>query len=136
LQQKKEYTKTIIAFSILLLLTMSFYTMTESYSTSSNRGINWADMCRLADAIISEPCHELVNSNNPYELTSEGERVLKCIGGGALALATGHPELLSMGPAVGCGGSSHAGSNYDSRYSSSSNDNLIGNLLSNIFGGR
>jgi hypothetical protein len=137
LQQKKGYVKTTIAFSTLLLLTISSYTITESFSTSSNRGINWADMCRLADALISEPCRELVNSNNPYKLTSEGERVLNCIGGGALALATGHPELLSLGPSVGCGGgSSHFSSNSDSRYSSRSNDDPIGNLLSNLFGSR
>ena len=119
----------LAAISVILIL--GAFSVTQVYSTSSNRGINWEDMCRLADVVISEPCNDLVDSNNPYQLTREGERVLNCIGGGALALATGHPELLSLGPSVGCGG----GSSYDykSQGSSGDSDNPIGDLLNNFF---
>jgi hypothetical protein len=133
LEQKLIYSKIILLFSIFLLLIISSYTMTESFSTSSNKGINWKEICELADAIISEPCHELIMSNNPYQLTKEGERVLLCIGGGALSIITGHLELLSLGPAVGCG-SSGSSSNYEQRrYESNSNplNDIIKNLLSN-----
>ena len=52
-------------------------------------------MCRLADVLISEPCNDLVNSNNPYQLTGEGEVVMLIVlGGGALALVTGHPNVI------------------------------------------
>ena len=92
--------------TISIILILGAFSVTQVSGTSSNRGINWEDMCRLADVLISEPCNDLVNSNNPYRLTGEGERVLYCIGGGALALVTGHLELLAMGPSVGCGGGS------------------------------
>lgn len=70
-------------------------------------------------------------SNNPYQLTKEGERVLYCIGGGALAIATGHFELLSLGPSVGCGGIGSS-SNYEQRYES--NSNPLNDIISNFFG--
>jgi hypothetical protein len=115
---------------MLLLLTIS-YTITESFSTSTNAGINWREICELADAIISEPCNELIVSSNPYQLTKEGEKVLYCIGGGALAIITGHLELLTMGPAVGCG-SSGSSSNYEQRYES--NSNPLNDMLNNFLG--
>jgi hypothetical protein len=55
----------------------------------------------LVDERISEPCETLTSPD--YTLTPEGERVLKCIGGGALATLIGRPDLLSLGPSVGCG---------------------------------
>ena len=114
--------------SVLLLLITSPYIITESFPTSSNNRINWKEMCNLADAIISEPCNELVVSGNPYQLTKEGEKVLYCIGGGALAIVTGHLELLSLGPSVGCGGSRSSSSNYES------NSNPLNDILSNFLG--
>ncbi len=36
------------------------------------------------------------------KLTPEGERVLKCIGGGTLATLLGRPDLISLGSLVGC----------------------------------
>src|SRR5688572_23286730 len=112
--------------TISIMLIIGTINVIQVYGTSSNRGINWEDMCRLADAVISEPCNDLVNSNNPYQLTKEGERVIACIGGGALALATGNFALLNLAPAVGCGGSSHS--------DLASNTNPLDNLLSNLFG--
>jgi hypothetical protein len=120
--------------TISIMLILGAFSVTQAYATSSNNGgINWKQMCNLADSIISEPCSTLVQSNNPYQLTREGDRVLHCIGGGALALVTGHPELLSLGQSVGCGG----GITYDSdrnggselRYESDANNNPLGSLL-------
>ncbi len=87
---------------------------------NSNNGINWMKLCEMApDFLVSEPCNELVDDNN--ELTSEGERVLLCLGGGTLAIIMGHPELLMLRSQVGCGGSG------------SSSGNGVINLLSSIF---
>ena len=59
--------------TISIILILGVFSVTQVSGTSSNRGINWEDMCRLADVLISEPCNDLVNSNNPYRLTGEGE---------------------------------------------------------------
>jgi hypothetical protein len=117
--------------TISIILILGAFSVTQVSGTSSNRGINWEDMCRLADVLISEQCNDLVNSNNPYQLTREGERVLNCIGGGALALATGHLELLALGPSVGCGGGSSY--DYEPRGSSGDSDTVFGDLLNKFF---
>ena len=41
---------------ISLILVLGAFSVTQVAGTSSNRGINWEDMCRLADVLISEPC--------------------------------------------------------------------------------
>jgi hypothetical protein len=60
----------------------------------------------LVDYVITEPCSTLTTSDG-YTLTSEGERVLRCLAGGAL-VGILDPVLLieirELGPAVGCGG--------------------------------
>jgi hypothetical protein len=57
------------------------------------------------DAVIIEPCSTLVTPDG-YALTSEGERVLFCVVGGA-ALYLVDPAAgemaRQMGPSVGCG---------------------------------
>ena len=71
--------------------------------------INWGAICRnpIVDSFISEPCGTLTSPDG-FTLTSEGERVLRCIGGGAVVTLLA-PEVLasirSLGPAVGCGAS-------------------------------
>ena len=72
--------------------------------TNTQSRINWGEVCRnpLVDERILEPC-ETLTSPDGYTLTPEGQRVLKCIGGGILATLLGRPDLLSLGPSVGCG---------------------------------
>ena len=120
--------------TISIMLILGSFSVTQVYATSSNNGgINWKQMCNLADSIISEPCSTLVQSNNPYQLTREGDRVLHCIGGGALALVTGHPELLSLGPSVGCGGNTFdSNRNGESELRYESDANPLGSLLKGL----
>lgn len=70
--------------------------------------INWGEICAnpLVDYVITEPCSTLTSPDG-YTLTAEGERVLRCLAGGALVGLLA-PELLTqirqLGPAVNCGG--------------------------------
>jgi hypothetical protein len=79
-------------------------TSAPSISTNTQSRINWGEVCRypVVDERIIEPC-ETLTSPDGYTLTPEGQRVLKCIGGGALTTLLGRPDLLSLGPSVGCG---------------------------------
>lgn len=45
-----------------------------------------------------------MSKHDPYDqgLSSDGWRVAKCVAGGALALYSGHLELLNLGPVIGC----------------------------------
>lgn len=97
-------------------------------SASAQSSINWLQICRnpAVDAMVTEPCSTLATPNG--QLTSEGQRVLGCIGGGALAVATGNFELLGLAPAVGCGGSSSS-----SFASGSGNNDIIGNIIGGLF---
>ena len=70
--------------------------------------INWGEICMnpLVDYVITEPCSTLTSPDG-YTLTAEGERVLRCLAGGALVGLLA-PELLTqirqLGPAVDCRG--------------------------------
>jgi hypothetical protein len=76
-------------------------------SVSRQNQINWGAICRnpIVDSVITEPCHTLTTPDG-YTLTPEGERVLRCLAGGALVGLLA-PELLiqikEIGPAVNCG---------------------------------
>lgn len=82
----------------------SFY---PPVSSQQNR-INWLEICMnpLVDYVITEPCSTLATPDG-YTLTPEGERVLRCLAGGALVGLLA-PEMLieikELGPAVNCGG--------------------------------
>jgi hypothetical protein len=67
-------------------------------------------------------------TTDPYNqgLSTDGWRVAKCVAGGALVTYAGHPELLSLGPTVGCGGNTN-------NNLGTSNNNL-GNLLGGLQG--
>ena len=89
--------------------------LTNPYSSSSpiqqqQRSINWGQLCRnpIVDLLITEPCHTLTTRDG-YTLTSEGERVIRCLAaGGVLLLYDPSGNTLGaaqvLGPAVGCGG--------------------------------
>jgi hypothetical protein len=70
--------------------------------------INWLELCLnpLVDYVIIEDCYTLTTPDG-YTLTSEGQRVLRCLAGGALVGILA-PEILiqirHLGPAVNCGG--------------------------------
>jgi plastocyanin len=86
-----------------------------AWSQRTLAAVNWLDICRIpmVDAVIAEPC-ETLTSPDGYDLTPDGQRVLKCIAGGGLLLLadpSGNAlrEAQSLGPAVGCGASSSPG---------------------------
>ena len=96
--------------------------------------INWGAICRnpIVDSFISEPCGTLTSPDG-FTLTPEGERVLRCIGGGAVVTLLA-PEVLasirSLGPAVGCGaspGGQTSGSN-----PSAPDNNALGTILGGL----
>ncbi len=97
--------------------------------TSAQSGNNWLEICKnpAVDALVTEPCSTLATPDE--YLTSQGQRVLGCIGGGALAVATGNLELLSLAPVVGCGRSSS--NSFAS--GSSGNSDIIGNIIGGLF---
>ena len=75
---------------------------------SQQNRINWLGLCLnpLVDYVIIEDCYTLTTPDG-YTLTSEGQRVLRCLAGGALVGILA-PEILiqirQLGPAVNCGG--------------------------------
>jgi hypothetical protein len=71
--------------------------------TQRRGGIDWNAACQVAHTILGlqTPCDELVTSNN--ELTSQGEQVLACYAGGALAPLLGPAaasELYALGKMI------------------------------------
>ena len=112
---------------------MMFITTSNSvFATHTTRGATyWYNICKIPflDAVIIEDCRGLVSNHDPYNqgLSTEGWRVAKCIAGGALLIYGGHPELLQLGPVVGCGGASPGGS-----YSAPSASSNFGNLLQGL----
>jgi hypothetical protein len=62
-------------------------------------------ICRAFDLFIVEPCNTLT-SHDGYTLTKQGNKVLACFAGGAVGIASGRFDLLSLGLSIGCGGSS------------------------------
>lgn len=123
--------------SILLLpvlLVSQSYTLIEAQSSGSSN-VNWFKICKnpIVDRLITEPCHTLT-TNGGYTLTPEGEKVLACLGGGAVALAI--PELMTLKGVSGCGSGSSTGSSssYSNSFSNDQNDNPITNVLNSLFG--
>ncbi|MGD1837277.1 MAG: cupredoxin domain-containing protein [Nitrososphaeraceae archaeon] len=92
-------------------------------SDRNNNGINWKELCNMAQDIISESCRDLVKKNNPYELTKEGEHVLGCLLGGSALLL--NPELAPLAPL----GNAALNCNNDNK-----NNDIVGNLLSEVLG--
>jgi hypothetical protein len=98
--------------------------------------INWGEICRnpLVDTLITEPCDTLTTPDG-YTLTPEGERVLRCLAGGAV-LGVVKPEALTaaraLGPAVGCGGTTTGtGGTQDNTGNNDMLGNILGKLLPN-----
>ncbi len=121
----------------VLLMTLS-YTLIEAQSSGSSN-VNWYKLCKnpIVDSLITEPCHTLT-TNGGYTLTPEGERVLACLGGGAVALAAPElaPPLAALKDVSNCGsGSSTSSSNfYSNSFSNNQNDDPITNVLNSLFG--
>jgi hypothetical protein len=81
----------------------------QSSGIPKQGGINWGAVCRhqLIDPFIKEPCESLTTSDG-YTLTSEGQRVIRCIAAGVLLLlydpsGTTLAAARALGPAVNCG---------------------------------
>ena len=76
----------------------------QPYVPQQQARINWGDLCMnpLVDYVITEPCSTLTSPDG-YTLTSEGQRVLMCLAGGALVGILA-PDVLvqirQLGPAV------------------------------------
>jgi hypothetical protein len=100
----------------------------KNFVPGTNNGFNWLNFCKISivDSFITEPCNTLTSPDG-YTLTTEGQKVLGCIGGGTLAVLTGHSELVDLKSLVGCGDNSN--------FFGSSNNNidLIGNIMSDLF---
>lgn len=78
---------------------------TTGVSSANSKGINYLKLCKAFDLFIAEPCNTLTSADG-YQLTKEGNRVAACFAGGAIAIAAGRLDLLALGPALNCGGSS------------------------------
>lgn len=81
---------------------------TSPKQKQQKQGINWLEICNnpIVDFFISESCDSLTSSDG-YTLTTEGQRVLKCIAGGGLLLAvdptgTTLAAAQKFAPAVEC----------------------------------
>ncbi len=129
--------KVTIIMSLLLipvLLLSNSYNFVGAQSTESS-SINWYKICKnpIVDRLITEPCNTLT-TNGGYTLTSEGQRVLACLGEGAVALVI--PQLNTLKGASGCGSgsSSSSSSSYSSSVSNNQKDDPITNILDSLFG--
>jgi hypothetical protein len=107
----------------------------SNINTQNSPRINWYEICMnpVVDKAISEPCSTLT-TNGGYTLTPEGERVLACIGGGAVAILAGQSELLALKNQVGCGTNSQDSSSSSFPSSSGSGNDPIGDLIGSLLG--
>jgi hypothetical protein len=69
---------------MFVAITLGSCTFIQAHS----QGINWAEICRslFVDKLITESCSGLT-TNDGYQLTAEGERIVACVPGKALMLA-------------------------------------------------
>lgn len=126
------YITTLAIVGMVILNTLSTQIMAQS-----GPSVNWYEICKnpIVDTAIAEPCSTLT-TNWGYTLTPEGEHVLACLSGGALAVVAGQPELLALKYEVGCGTNQHSSSSAsfsDSSWSSRGSD-PVGSIISNLFG--
>src|SRR6185503_13609269 len=93
--------RTIISLFVVFSITYAFNMVSPIYAQQPQQGVNWLEICRnpIIDAMITEPC-ETLTSPDGYTLTPQGEHALACIGGGALTLLIGQPELLALRDSV------------------------------------
>ena len=114
----------LVIISIILILGIFTMTITQVQG-SSNSGIDWMKYCQMSpDFLVSEPCNELVDSNN--ELTSKGESVLLCLIGKPLGGMAG----ASIGDPTGLAGGFVVDKLLDCP--KSSDGGIVGNLLSSL----
>lgn len=118
--------------AILGILIVCTFSLNVNAQRSS---INWYELCTnpVVDILISEPCSTLT-TNGGYTLTPEGERVLACLGGGALALA--QPELMALKSLAPCGSNYSTGSSFShsNEYSNNQRDDPLGNMINGLLG--
>jgi hypothetical protein len=100
----------VTALAASIMTTLPSTLVAHEAEAQQTTGINWGEICRnpIVDAVIVEPCSTLTTSGG-YVLTDEGNRVIRCIGGGAVLLIldpSGQTLVAAqaLGPAVGCGG--------------------------------
>jgi hypothetical protein len=87
-----------------VLLTNPFSSSLSSLPRQQQeRSINWGQLCRnpIVDLLITEPCYTLTTRDG-YTLTSEGERVIRCLAaGGVLLLYDPSGNTLTAARALG-----------------------------------
>ena len=132
----------IIVFSLLFVIlfttgtgitTTSVYAEPEIiFVKHTTQGAKyWMNWCKssIGQMLVSEDCLDLVSKHDQlgHGLSEEGWRVAKCLAGGALAATNPEliPELAVAAKTfnIKCGGNSY-----------SNNNDIVGNLLSGIFG--
>lgn len=126
----------LLIITLTLLGVVILNIIPTQVTAQSGPWVNWYEICKnpIVDSLITEPCQTLT-TNGGYTLTPEGERVLGCLSGGAVALAI--PELMSLKNVSGCGSQSQ-----NSYSAPSAGNNLInnrqsdpiGDIINNLFG--
>ncbi len=93
---------------ISAVMVSSFINFVTAQS-GGNSLINWYEWCTnpIVDILLSEACSTLMKDGG-YTLTKGRERVLDCIGGGALALV--QLELMALKSLAPCGSNYSTGS--------------------------
>lgn len=125
-----------ISFALVAIFgVVSLCTIPLQAIAQNDPRINWYELCTnpIVDILISEPCSTLTKDGG-YALTKEGERVLSCLGGGALALA--QPELMALKSLAPCGSNYSTGSSssHTNVFSNNRQDEPIDNILNGLFG--
>jgi hypothetical protein len=124
---------------IAILGAVMFRTVPVQSMAQSGPRVNWYEIFKKAivDSLITEPCNTLT-TNGGYTLTPEGERVLACLGGGALALAAPElaPALKGLKTVSNCGTSSSSSSSnsFLNTYSNKHSEEPLTNILDSLLG--
>lgn len=105
MNQKKYIATTLMAALAVFAIVSASSLMSAVEATHTTEGAAfWLSACNAVQSMIAEPCGTLVSNHDPYGqgLSTDGWRVAKCVAGGALVVYAGHPELVNLGPVVGC----------------------------------
>jgi hypothetical protein len=85
--------------TISIILILGAFSITQGYSTSSNRGTDWMQLCGYVQGALYQSCDNYVDDDG--DLTRDGETAFGCIRNGAIlgggAMTFGLPPGLIIG---------------------------------------